>query len=363
MTFSPDGANAVASRPNHIPPVIPEGWFRDVSHPGSGNGTVITASLLNSIIANLRDVVSGFGGQLIEGADDMIRKAIENAMLTKEVYDPLNIGKDAFDMANMNEADDNLIMTNEERQKVSYIVVTSYTDLDAIRQRVVELDSAVVLVGEWDASVGTFPGNGLAQPGQSWVCTTAGTVDGVSFVINDQVLAIVANASTTTYLNNWVRIAYANLDDIVAAVMAEVAVTYAPLASPALVGVPIAPTPARNDTTTTLATTAFVMDAFSGQNSQAIDYTLLLTDARKTVELTKATPTILTVPANATVPFVAGRDHVNIIQYGAGQVTITPAVGVTIRSRNGLKLAGQYAVATLHKRGTDEWVAAGDLVV
>jgi hypothetical protein len=40
---------------------------------------------------------------------------------------------------------------------------------------------------------------------------------------------------------------------------------------------------------------------------------------------------------------------------------LTPGAGVTIRSRIGLNLAGQYAVAYLYKRGTNEWVASGDL--
>jgi len=68
----------------------------------------------------------------------------------------------------------------------------------------------------------------------------------------------------------------------------------------------------------------------------------------------------LTIPPNSSVAF-ATETVINVVQMGAGQTTLLAGSGVTIRSRNGLKLAGQYAVASLYKRGTDEWVAGGDL--
>lgn len=98
----------------------------------------------------------------------------------------------------------------------------------------------------------------------------------------------------------------------------------------------------------------------SPSNVQTSAYTLVLSDAGKTVRMNVASAHNLTVPPNSSVAFPTDT-VVNIEQYGAGQTTINPGSGVTIRNRNGLKLAGQYAVATLHKIGTDEWIAAGDL--
>lgn len=95
-------------------------------------------------------------------------------------------------------------------------------------------------------------------------------------------------------------------------------------------------------------------------NTQTDSYTLVLADLRAAIELDKATANTLTVPPNAAVAFPIGS-LLTVAQYGAGQTTLTPGAGVTIRSRVGLKLAGQYAVASLYKRGTDEWVAGGDL--
>jgi hypothetical protein len=96
--------------------------------------------------------------------------------------------------------------------------------------------------------------------------------------------------------------------------------------------------------------------------TQSTHYTLALSDAGKVVEFTGGSATTATIPANATIAFPVGT-VINLCQYGAGQVTVAAAGGVTIRSRNGLKLAGQYSEATLRKRGTNEWVLSGDVTV
>lgn len=89
--------------------------------------------------------------------------------------------------------------------------------------------------------------------------------------------------------------------------------------------------------------------------------TLALTDAFNIVEGNKATAMNMTVPPNSSVAFPVGS-YVTVSQIGAGQVTIVAGSGVTLRSRIGLKLFGQYSSATLYKRATDEWVLSGDLV-
>ena len=97
-------------------------------------------------------------------------------------------------------------------------------------------------------------------------------------------------------------------------------------------------------------------------NTQAgTAYTAALTDVGKLVEFTSASAIIFTIPANATVAFAIG-DQINVYQDGAGQVTITPAATVTIRSNGSkLKTIGQYAVATCIKIDTNEWIALGNL--
>src|SRR5690606_22665077 len=68
-----------------------------------------------------------------------------------------------------------------------------------------------VLKGEWEASAGTFPGGGTAQPGDSWIVSTGGTVGGVAFTADDRIIAITDNASTTVYAANWHKADYTDL--------------------------------------------------------------------------------------------------------------------------------------------------------
>jgi len=89
-------------------------------------------------------------------------------------------------------------------------------------------------------------------------------------------------------------------------------------------------------------------------------YTLLLTDAGALLKCNNASAFTVTVPPNSSVGFAVGT-HIDLFQYGAGQVTIAAGAGVTIRSTPGLKIFGQYAGATLVKAATDEWFLVGNL--
>jgi hypothetical protein len=105
-----------------------------------------------------------------------------------------------------------------------------------------------------------------------------------------------------------------------------------------------------------LATAMVAINAQTGTT-----YTTVLSDDGKLVTLNNAGAIVLTVPLNATVAYGIGT-QINIMQLGAGQVTITPTGGVTINSSGTkLKTYGQYAVATLIKIATDTWVAVGNL--
>jgi len=90
-------------------------------------------------------------------------------------------------------------------------------------------------------------------------------------------------------------------------------------------------------------------------------YTLSsLTERDSLIEMGKATAQTVTVPLNSTVAYPVGTS-VNILQTGAGQVTVAGAGGVTINGTPGLKLRAQWSSATLLKRATDTWVLFGDL--
>jgi hypothetical protein len=87
---------------------------------------------------------------------------------------------------------------------------------------------------------------------------------------------------------------------------------------------------------------------------------LVLADASDLVEMNSGSANNLTVPLNSSVAFPIGT-QINVLQVGAGQTTIVATGGVTINATPGLKLRAQWSSATLIKRGTDTWVAVGDL--
>src|SRR5688572_5148675 len=102
-----------------------------------------------------------------------------------------------------------------------------------------------------------------------------------------------------------------------------------------------------------------LVTTLDANNQTGTAYTLDTTDAGKVVELNNAAAITLTVPLDATEAFPIGS-VVELWAQGAGQVTVTPEVGVTIRSNgNKYKLSGQYSGATLRKRAANEWALQG----
>lgn len=87
-------------------------------------------------------------------------------------------------------------------------------------------------------------------------------------------------------------------------------------------------------------------------------YTLLIGDVGRYVTLNNAASITLTVPASV---FAAG-DTVNVVQLGAGQVTVTAGAGMTLNSEGSkLKLKAQYAVATILFTSATAAVVLGNL--
>jgi hypothetical protein len=95
-------------------------------------------------------------------------------------------------------------------------------------------------------------------------------------------------------------------------------------------------------------------------NQQTSSYTTVLTDRDKLVEVSSSSGVTVTIPANSSVAYPVGTS-IDILQTGAGQVTIAGAGGVTVNATPGLKLRTQWSSATLFKRATDTWVVFGDL--
>lgn len=104
-----------------------------------------------------------------------------------------------------------------------------------------------------------------------------------------------------------------------------------------------------------------VVSAGSINAQTGTTYTLVLGDAGKTVTLGNGAAITLTVPPESSVAFAIGT-RIDLIQIGAGQVTVAEGSGVTVNAKTGLLLEDQYAAASLLKVGTDSWVLIGALV-
>ena len=100
-------------------------------------------------------------------------------------------------------------------------------------------------------------------------------------------------------------------------------------------------------------------DVFTINEQTGAAYTLLAGDAGKLVKMTNASANTLTVPPSSSVNYAIGTT-INVVQYGAGQTTLTAGSGVTIYSYNSLlAITGQYGQAVLTKCAADTWIAAG----
>lgn len=105
----------------------------------------------------------------------------------------------------------------------------------------------------------------------------------------------------------------------------------------------------------------FVSPGFLGINTVGgTSYDLVLADAGKGIFTTNGGAVTITIPANADVEFPVGVSIV-VVQYGAGQVTIAAAGGVTVNATEGLLSSRtQFSQITLWKVATDQWLVGGD---
>jgi hypothetical protein len=103
------------------------------------------------------------------------------------------------------------------------------------------------------------------------------------------------------------------------------------------------------------------VDSLTPIVEKTASYTLsTLTHRDDLIEMGSASALTLTIPLNATVAYPVGTS-MDILQTGAGQVTIAGAAGVTVNATPGLKLRTQWSSATLFKRAENTWVVYGDL--
>lgn len=95
----------------------------------------------------------------------------------------------------------------------------------------------------------------------------------------------------------------------------------------------------------------------------ATDYTLVLTDAYKIIEMSSTSNRVLNIPTNASVDFDVGV-LINVVKILTGDVTVTAASGVYLNGTNGgsKQLADfPWSGAALYQRSDNNWVINGAL--
>ena len=103
------------------------------------------------------------------------------------------------------------------------------------------------------------------------------------------------------------------------------------------------------------------VDSLTPITQKTASYTLSTLNHRDDlIEMGSASALTLTIPLNATIAYPVGTS-IDILQTGAGQVTIAGTAGVTVNATPGLKLRTQWSSCTLFKRAENTWVVYGDL--
>lgn len=103
----------------------------------------------------------------------------------------------------------------------------------------------------------------------------------------------------------------------------------------------------------------FLQRIINAQTGTTYDFGLHDLDAL--VTLTNGSPITATVLAQSEVAWPPGA-QIDLVQLGAGQVTIDPDDGVTIVSKDSaVALSGQGAAGTLVRLSEDTWLLVGDI--
>jgi hypothetical protein len=94
-----------------------------------------------------------------------------------------------------------------------------------------------------------------------------------------------------------------------------------------------------------------------GVNTQSgTTYALTVDDNGRVIVFTNGSAVTLTIPSGLGLGFSC-----SVVQYGAGQVTVSAGTGVTLRLRTSSnKTGGQYAVVSLLSVVANEYIVTGD---
>ena len=165
---------------------------RDVATDGTKLDTVET----NADVTDTANVTSAGAAMKANNLSDLPNKSTARTNLG------VAIGSDVQAYSSVLQNTTASFLTADET-KVDFITVTQAVDLDQMETDIAALENGMVYKGDWNAGSGSFPGGGSAQTGWFYYVSGAGTVNGISFAVGDNIVATTDNASTSTYASNW----------------------------------------------------------------------------------------------------------------------------------------------------------------
>ena len=99
------------------------------------------------------------------------------------------------------------------------------------------------------------------------------------------------------------------------------------------------------------------IEAVSTIDTKTANHTLTAGDNGKMLLINSASSVTITIPTG-----LAYEYEVEVVRYGTGAVSFSPAAGVTIRSAgSNVNINNQYGAAVLKCLGSNEWLLVGDL--
>lgn len=209
--------------------------------------------------------------------------------------------------------------------------------------------------GTWNASTNTptIPAASTSNKGHFYRVATAGTttVDGISeWAVNDW---IVSNGAT------WTKADHSDAVTSVAGRTGVVTLVKGDVGLGNVSNTADADKPVSTATQTALDAKSDITRGVRAQTGTSD--TLVLADAGRVITHNNVSAITQTIPPNSSVAFPTNT-QIDLLQLGAGQVSVAPGSGVTLNSASSKrKLSGQYSAGTLLKTGTDTWVLFGDI--